>query len=441
LNFARLNHILIPATKEGRDAQRDRIWVRWALIPVASLYLSLSELGRGLLGLSVLAGFMGLDVLRGQNYFLSAGLWTLLLGSLAVRRFFAVEGLQVDVQAPARALVGEPIPFRIGLRNTGRTKLQALRLRRPFLPWDGSWNNGDRALAELEPGERIELMCQARFVARGRHHIDTFGVAAAVPLGLALGPELESRGTRFTVWPRPVHLEGIGFELGRSEHARQAPRARVGGDSLELIGLRPYRQGDPVRDLHAPTWARLGEPVVRAYQAHEIARVAVVLDADLRDEDRLEGAVSVVAGLVIDAAGSGAEIELVVLDDDHPDVLSLGRGRGAVDQALDSLACVRGRHGAASEPSLARHGRGLEAASEVFFVTPGLGVAALHSARTLTRMLPQLRVFALAPRPRRFGRGRVDDAETPPDAGGLDLRRVSHLEWSRRRRVRRRNRS
>ena len=438
MNFARLNHILIPATKEGRDAQRDRVWVRWALVPAANLYLSLSQLGRGLLGVAIIAGLMGLDVLRGQNYFVSAGLWTLLLGSLALRRFFTVDGLHVDVQAPARAMAGEPISFRVGLRNSGPRPLQALSLRRPFLPWDGAWVGGDRGVAELAAEERIELVCQARFVARGRHHIDTFGVAAGVPLGLASGPELESRGTRFTVWPRPVHLQGVCFELGGSDHAQQAPRARVGGDSLELLGLRPYRPGDPVRDLHVPTWARLGEPVVRSYQAHEVARVAVILDADLRDEGRLEGAVSVVAGLLIEAAEAGAEIELVVLDDDHPAVLPLGRGRGAVDHALDALACVRGRRGAPADLDLARHARSLEAANEVLFVTPVLSDTAVRSALSLTRALPRVRVLALDPKPRRFGSGSSGGDEPATPTAGLDVRRVVHAEWSGGRAVRRR---
>jgi uncharacterized protein (DUF58 family) len=235
-----------------------------------------------------------------------------------------------------------------------------------------------------------------------------------------------------------VHLDATGFELGGGEHGRQAPRAHVGGDSLELLGLRPYRAGDPVRDLHAPTWARLGEPVVRSYQAHEVARVAVVLDADLADEDRLEGAISVVAGLLADAAGSGADLELVVLDDDHPGVIELGRGRGALDQALDALACVRGRRAEVDELALARHAQALAHASDAFFVTPALREAAIGHARAFTRALPRLHVLALEPRPRRFARGPRRDSGEAADPSGLDVRRVAHLEWSGRRRPRRR---
>lgn len=436
MNLARLNHILIPSTKEGRDAQRDRFVLRVVFGPLARFYLALTDLGRAWLALAFIAGLLGLDVIRGHNYYVAAAMWALLFGSLAVRRLFTTRGLAIEVRAPARAMAGEPIPFRVVLRNDGDAPLQSLRLRRPFLPWDGRWQDGDRAVGELAPGAQTELVAEAVFVARGRHHIDTFGVAATAPLGLASGPELESRGTRFMVWPRPVHLPGMVFEAAASESTRHTPRARAGGESLELLGLRPYRPGDPVRDLHAASWARLGEPVVRAYQAEEHARIALVLDADLAHEERFEGAVSVTAGLLIDAAQAGAEIVLVVLDDDHPAPIPLGRGRGAIDAGLDALACVRGGEAPArAEPdelTLARHGRGVGTDAQVFFVTPARADAAHARAAALARGAASLQLLVLEQKPARFARPvPAPMGAAPATIGpGTRVERLPHAVWS-----------
>jgi len=447
LNFARLNHVLIPDTKDGRDAQRDRAVVRYVFAPLGRIYFSLTDLGRGVLGLAFIAGLMGLDVLRGQNYYAAAALWTLVIASLVLRRGFGTRGLALEVHAPARAMAGEPIPFRVALRNDGKASLQALRLRRPFLPWDGRWKGGELSRAELAPGEHADIVTEGTFVARGRHHIDTFGVAATLPLGLVTGPELESRGTRFIVWPRPVHLEGLEFEAVASESARQTPRARAGGDSLELLGLRPYRPGDSVRDLHAASWARTGEPIVRAYQAEERATVSIVLDAEATHEERLEGAVSVSAGLLIEAAEAGSEVVLVVLDEDHPAPIVLGSGRGAVDAGLDVLACVRGRLGDPAPAELARHGGALGADTRICFVTPSQDEAGLGLAVRLARDPGSLSLFILDPRPARLRGGTPDS--TAASGAGLpqwssaahgDLRRIPYAVWSGRRGERRRAR-
>jgi len=45
------------------------------------------------------------------------------------------------------------------------------------------------------------------------------------------------------------------------------------GDATDLLGVRPYRPGDPVRDLHARSWARHGSPMVREYQESYFTRI------------------------------------------------------------------------------------------------------------------------------------------------------------------------
>ncbi len=67
---------------------------------------------------------------------------------------------------------------------------------------------------------------------------------------------------------------------------------------MELIGVRPYRMGDTVRDLHAKSSARLGVPVVREYVQEYFTRIGVVLDIDrnVSSPPRFEAAISLDLG-------------------------------------------------------------------------------------------------------------------------------------------------
>src|SRR5690606_18453788 len=114
---------------------------------------------------------------------------------------------------------------------------------------------------------RIRAEVRARFVQRGPHHLDPFTVVATVPFALAVGPAIESEGYRFVVLPRPARIESLRLTAGRGGND-SGPLGASGraGHAFELVGVRPYRRGDPVRDLHPKTWARVGTPHVREYR-------------------------------------------------------------------------------------------------------------------------------------------------------------------------------
>lgn len=340
MNYARLNHVLIPGTKDERDRLRES---RWSILfgPLAALYFSLSQEGRLLLLFSMLAGVSGLDVARTQSHVLWAILISVVLASIAVRRFFKLDGVRLRVSSPDRVTVGEPARFRVTLENRGPRGHHTLRIERPFLPWDGKWQMAAPRLAELPADERRTVEATARFEARGSHHIDSFSAAALVPLGLALGESIVSTGTRFTVVPRLARVQRIGLPISPRYQPGGVALASVTGESMELLGVRPYRDGDRIRDLHAVTWARTGEPAVREYQQEYFSRVGVVLDTDIATagEEPLEAAISLAAGIIARLSRGEALIDLLVTGDQlHP--LTLGRSLGHLDQALDHLACV-----------------------------------------------------------------------------------------------------
>jgi uncharacterized protein (DUF58 family) len=119
--------------------------------------------------------------------------------------------------------------------------------------------------------------------------------------------------------------------------------ASLVGEARELSGVRPYRPGDRLRDVHARTWARTGLPHVREYHQEYFSRIGLLLDTDRKDgavtEEEFEGAISLAAGCLAHLAGRDTLIDLLVVGG-QVHRLTLGRHLGFLEQGLDLLALV-----------------------------------------------------------------------------------------------------
>jgi uncharacterized protein (DUF58 family) len=340
VNFARLNHILIPSTKAGRDRLRRTFFGRLFTLSWVGYYV-LSREGRVVAWMWIFAGLLGMDVRMRQSYLVWSVLTGLLLMALIIRRFFALDGVKLSLHVPRRVAVGDEVAFTVRFKNSSHHEHQSIRISGPLLPWDGKYLTRKMALRSLPPGETCDVPVRARFIARGEHHLDPFVAAALVPLGLSEGPILISKGVRFLVVPKIAPVRRLRTPMVQRYQPGGVTLASRTGESMELLGLRPYRPGDPVRDIHAKTWARLGVPVVREYQQEYFTRIGVVVDTDIRvaDEARMEAALSLAAGVVAHLSRGEALIDLLVVGQEIHQ-LTLGRSLGFLDQALDLLACV-----------------------------------------------------------------------------------------------------
>ena len=338
INFAKLNHALIPTTKEGRDRFRVSLFGR-AMRPFAAVYMALSEEGRILAAISMLLGGLGLEVQGTDAHLAWCALTAVLAGSVVVQRRFRLDGVRVEVLAAPRVAVGEEITFTVMLRNEGEHDAVAVRLVGPFLPWDGRWLAPAPRAMRVPAGQSVRLEVKARFVERGQHHLDPFEAAALVPLGLAQGPAIASGGVRFLVVPRIARVTRLGLPLGRRHQPGGVALASKTGESMELLGVGPYRAGDPVRHLHARSWGRRGAPVVREYQEEYFSRVGVLVETAGAGPERVEAILSLAAGVVAHLSRGEALIDLLVVGGEVHD-LTLGRHLGFLEQALDLLACV-----------------------------------------------------------------------------------------------------
>lgn len=339
IDGARLNHILIPQTSEGRERFRRSRLGRWTQ-PFASVWFSLTDEGRLVAILAVLSGAFGLDLRNTAVYLLFCLLSGLLLAQLLVARFSPLRAAELQLSHPKRVTVGEPMVFALTCLYDPAITRGPLRMRGPFLPWDGAWSQPAPPELLLGPSGRTTATMQATFRARGSHHLDAFEAVPVVPLGLATGRGRVSETPRFFVVPRIANVRHIDLPMSSKHQPGGVALASKSGESMDLLGVRPYRPGDPVRDLHARSSARAGVPVVREYVQEYFTRVGVVLGTDAPDEESLEAGIELAAGVVAFFSRGEALIDVLIVGEQVHD-LTLGRSLGFLDQALDMLAEVQ----------------------------------------------------------------------------------------------------
>jgi uncharacterized protein (DUF58 family) len=180
---------------------------------------------------------------------------------------------------------------------------------------------------------------------RGRYVLPSFGVARSDPFGLVRSKSAWIPEQVVLAYPRYYTLDELPLPMGRRYQPGGIPLASEVGDSLEFVGTREYREGDPLRKIHWRSWARLGRPIVKEYQEEYFSRIALVLDTFLpkrprpAERDRFEAAISLLASVAGHFSRSEEVVDILAAGPDLYEV-STGRSLGYLDNVLDVLACL-----------------------------------------------------------------------------------------------------
>lgn len=302
--------------------------------------------GRFLLQAALALGFVGIDTRRGLVFmlFALAAPPLVLAGLRAIRR---APRLRVDGRLPPRLTAGRPVSATLDLSPQDARSAGHLALY-----WDGRLP--DVAALELRPVERLVEAASGRPTRvavdlhprrRGRYVLPRLGLARTDLFGLLRSRAVFGPETVVLVYPRYYTLEELPLPVGRRYQPGGIPLASEVGDSLEFVGTREYREGDPLRKIHWRSWGRLGRPVVKEYQEEYFSRIALVLDTFLprrarpRERVRFEAAISLLAS-VADHFGRSEEVVDVLAAGPDLYEVSTGRSLGTLDSVLDVLACL-----------------------------------------------------------------------------------------------------
>lgn len=306
----------------------------------------LTTRGQYLLWTVLLIGTLGLDTRRNQVF----KVFAILAAIAAVAAVFALvpsPRVHVECLLPSRvtALAPATIRARVSVARSSWRRDLCFSLPPPygggeriqFTPW--------RTFLESKLDEPVEVTAQLFASRRGRYELRGPEVRGSDPLRLALTREQALPDQVLLVYPRFYSMENFIVPLGRKYQPGGIPLASSTGDAIEFVGTREYREGDPIKHIHWPSFARRGEPVVKEFQEEYFCRIAVILDtfhapgAKAEDERAFESAISVTASIADFFSKGEYIVDILAAGPDIYEV-SAGRSLAYLDNILDVLACL-----------------------------------------------------------------------------------------------------
>jgi uncharacterized protein (DUF58 family) len=236
----------------------------------------------------------------GQNILylaLSMLLSTLLVSGLLSWMNF--KGLRWRLETGLHFRAGEPCPVYLHLENTKR-RLPSYSLNFKV----AALRSGQQKLLllhdRLDPGKRTRLQWEYLPARRGRETLSLQGMVSRYPFGFLKKTISDSFQRDVIVWPARIAYQFSGDKAGRrwlyGHHKHK-------GEGVDLIHLRPYRSGDPLRRIHWKASARLGRLQVRETEQehHQAFRLRVDPSPHLwRDPDSFEKMCAFAASLAED---------------------------------------------------------------------------------------------------------------------------------------------
>src|SRR5690606_25740781 len=116
----------------------------------------------------------------------------------------------------------------------------------------------------LEPGETARVSAELTPLKRGVFRLNDLRVLLPDPFGLVQGcRKVASPSATLTVLPKRYALPVIEMPGNSKFQTGDETATNAIGNTGEFVGLRDYRPGDPLRQIHWKSWARVGHPVVK----------------------------------------------------------------------------------------------------------------------------------------------------------------------------------
>lgn len=235
-------------------------------------------LGFAGLFLSIVAVLVGST---GLFYMSTAVIATILASRL--QAWLAVQHLSFRRIAPPTVTVGERAAVELMVSADSR-------VRRPLITVKDSLParmHADQVTPSLPiaPSAQAPTRTQYGFIPRRRGHFRWSGVSVGGMDALGLALILKTYKTdpaELIVWPR---AEPIGYEIphyGGFGYSDEGTTQSQGG--IEPAGIREYRQGDPLRQVHWRSTARAGKLLVKDFEAGAASFAAILIQMDSGSE-------------------------------------------------------------------------------------------------------------------------------------------------------------
>lgn len=202
--------------------------------------------------------------------------------------------MRVDVKLPLAVPATQPFAVQIYLTNKRRLPAMDLRVGfnivayRRFDEIENRLNAGVplpsvvtqplKPLGLVRSRSHESVSTSLCFAHRGIHAVPRVTIESSFPFHLFRIVRRFKTGAQIAITPAPLPsaLASLSHMMMKSID-ELTPRASS-GDSLEYTGSREYQDGVQVRRWDFRSWARLGKPIVREYQASVLQKVWLIID-------------------------------------------------------------------------------------------------------------------------------------------------------------------
>ena len=224
----------------------------------------------------------------------------------------------------------------VGLQVHAVDKLNAVSLG--CFRMDSSLVCEESSLVSIAAGEMVEMTCRIQTKKRGAFEIPKISVMAPEING-ALRYAANSGTAELLVFPRPLRVSAFPFLTSGASGVVFAPLLMPSlTRGMDFVGVREYREGDSLRDLHHKAFARYGKPFTKEFETERGAGAILVLDVtarNLREKSSVEMLIRLAAGVGLWLMERSALGRFFIGDDE----ISLVQGDGGMS-FLESLARI-----------------------------------------------------------------------------------------------------
>ncbi len=165
---------------------------------------------------------------------------------------------------------------------------------------DSSLKCVESELAMIAKGESAKLSCKMQTKKRGAFEIPKVAVILPEICG-ALRYAAKAGKAELLVFPRPLRVSSFPFLISGASGVVFAPLLMPSlTRGMNFVGVREYREGDALRDLHHKAFARYGKPFTKEFETERGAGAILVLDVtarNLREKSSVEMLIRLAAGI------------------------------------------------------------------------------------------------------------------------------------------------
>lgn len=320
-------------------ADKGPVTFRW----LRHFFLSrLTASGRVLFAVGLLVSASSAITLAVKMYFVFCALAAIALLSLPLARMARVP-LNVHLDLPSNATAGATLKAGLRVHNSSNRRAVDLGFSLTGLP--PQLQSQTLFIETMEADERRKLTFDIELQRRGYYQLDGVTQETYFPFGVWRDLVRHEQVQTLLVYPRFSPLNHIDMPVGlRYQPGGVALSSNV-GDSTEFLGVRDFRAGDSVRNIHWKSWGRVGQPVVKEFQEEFFCKIALVLDTFLPAgsgetyRQDFEANLSVAAAIADHLSQTEYIVDLFAAG---PDLYTLEAGRNLahLDNVLDVLACL-----------------------------------------------------------------------------------------------------